>query len=92
MEERKIPHNLILENKNRLSITQVADVDTFDEGKIVLFTADDTIIIEGYDLHIQKLDVLGGELSIEGEVVSILYTGREGSNRGSKGFFKKILK
>lgn len=92
MEEKRMPHNLILEEKNKLSITQVADVDTFDEGKIVLFTADDTIVIEGYDLHIQKLDVTGGELSITGEVVSILYTGRDGYGKKGKGFFKKMLK
>lgn len=92
MEERIMPHNLVLENKSKLSITQVADVDTFDEGKIVLFTADDSIIVEGYDLHIQKLDVSGGELVIEGEVSSILYMGRDGGKRGGKGFFKKMLK
>ena len=71
MEERKMPHNLVLEDKKRLSITQVADVDTFDEGRIVLFTDDDTVIVEGSDLHIQKLDVSGGELVIDGEIVSI---------------------
>ncbi len=91
MEERKTPHNLVLENKNKLSITQVTDVDTFDEGKIVLYTAEDTVVIEGYDLHIQKLDVAGGELIVGGEVVSILYTGRDYKS-GGKGFFKRMLK
>ena len=91
MEDRKIPHNLILENRNKLSITQVEDVDTFDENRIVLFTHDDTIIVEGYDLHIQKLDVAGGELSISGEVTGIQYDGRD--SYGKKGgFFKKMLK
>ena len=56
MEERKMPHNLILENKKKLTVTQVADVDTFDEGKIVLFTAEDTLVIEGYDLQIVIYD------------------------------------
>lgn len=92
MEEKKMPHNLILENKNKLTITQVEDVDTFDEGKIVLFTSDDTLVVEGYDLHIQKLDVGGGELSVTGEIVSILYTGRDSYSNKGKGFFKKMLK
>lgn len=92
MEEKRMPHNLILENKNKLSITQVEDVDTFDENKIVLFTSDDTLVVEGYDLHIQKLDVSGGELSITGEVTSIVYEGKEGYGHKSKGFFKRILK
>lgn len=91
MEDRKMPHNLILENRNKLSITQVEDVDTFDENRIVLFTHDDTIIVDGYDLHIQKLDVAGGELSISGEVTGIQYDGRDGYGKKG-GFFKKMLK
>ncbi len=92
MDEKKMPHNLILENKKKLTITQVADVDTFDEGKVVLYTAEDTLVIEGYDLHIQKLDVAGGELSITGEVTSMLYTGRDGYSGKGKGFFKRMLR
>ena len=92
MEEKKMPHNLILENKNKLSVTRVEDVDTFDEGKIVLYTAEDTLVIEGYDLHIQKLDVTGGELSVTGEIVSILYAGRDSYGHKGKGFLKKMLR
>ncbi len=92
MDDKKIPHSLTLDERRRLHITQVTDVDTFDEGRIVLFTAEDTLIIEGHDLHIQKLDVTGGELAIDGEIVSILYSGRDGYTKGGKGFWKKIMK
>lgn len=91
MEEKKGLHNLVLENKSKLHITQVTDVDTFDEGKIVLYTEDNTMVVEGYDLHIEKLDVAGGELVVGGEIISILYTGYEGYKKG-KGFFKRMLK
>ena len=91
MDEKRMPHNLMLEDRRRLRLTQVTDVDTFDEGKIVLFTETDTVLIEGYDLHIQKLDVSGGELSIEGEIVSIVYAGERGYSKG-KGFLKKMFK
>jgi len=67
-------------------------VDTFDEEKVVLFTESDTVIVEGYDLHIQKLDVSGGELVIDGEIVSIRYMGRDGYGSKGKGFLKKMLK
>lgn len=92
MEDKKIPHSVTLDERKRLHITQVTDVDTFDESRIVLFTAEDTMVIEGYDLHIQKLDVVGGELAIEGEIVSLVYSGRDGYQKGGKGFFKKLLK
>ncbi len=92
MEEKKMPHTVLLENKHLLRITQVTDVDTFDEGKIVLFTEDDTMVIEGFDLHMQKLDVAGGELVIDGEITGMLYTGRDGHSSHGKGFFKKMFK
>ncbi len=91
MDEKKFPHHLVLENKHKLSITNVEDVDTFDETKIVLYTGNDTIIVEGFNMHIQKLDVEGGELIVEGDVVSILYTGDEYHKKG-QGFFRKMLK
>ncbi len=87
-----MPHNLILENKNKLSITQVEDVDTFDEGKIVLFTADDTLVIEGFDLHMQRLDVSGGELVVTGEITSLAYEGKDSYGHKGKGLFRRMLK
>lgn len=90
--EQNSIHNLILENKEKLSISGVSDVDTFDEGKIILFTEDDTLIVEGEELHIQKLDVANGELIIEGTIYAIQYTGDGSTARANKGFFKKMLK
>ena len=91
MEETKKSHNLTLKERNLLSITQVRDVDTFDEGKIVLYTEEESIEIEGENLHIQKLDVASGDLVIEGEIISIIYTDKNyGGNK--KGFFRNLLK
>ena len=92
MSEYALPHNIVLENREKMSVSGVSDVDTFDENKIVLFIPDDTIIIEGEDLHIQKLDVSSGELTIEGEIYSFCYTGSSGNGKSSKGFFKKMLR
>ena len=92
MIDSPLPHNLVLENKQKMTATGILDVDTFDEGKIVLFIRDDTLIIEGEDLHIQKLDVASGELTIDGEIYGITYTGCAQGQNKSKGFFKKLLK
>ena len=92
MEERQRPHNLILEEKSKLSISGVVDVDTFDERKIVLFTTEDTLEIEGEDLHIQKLDVANGEMIIEGEINGIVYSGKESYHTKGKGFLKNLIK
>lgn len=91
MEDVKHTHNLILKERSYLSISGVRDVDNFDETKIILFTEEETLEVEGENLHIQKLDVASGDLIIEGEISSIIYTDK---NYGGtkKGFFGKILK
>lgn len=91
MEDNKKVHNLVLKERSFLTITQVADVDTFDEKKITLFTDDDVIEVEGDNLHIQRLDVTSGELTIEGEIYSILYSGKNYAGK-QKGLFKRLLK
>jgi len=92
MTDYNLPHNMILENKEKLSVSGVIDVDTFNESKIVLFITDDTMIVDGDNLHINKLDVSSGELIIEGEIYSLTYTGTPRGGKSSKGFFGKILK
>jgi len=90
-QEQASVHNIILENQEKMSISGVIDVDTFDEGRIVLLTEHDTLIVEGESLHIQKLDVVSGELVIEGAIYAMEYTGGT-TSKASKGFFKKMLK
>ncbi len=92
MDDKSVAHNLILEEKSRLSISGVTDVDTFDEAKIILYTHDDTLEIEGADLHIQKLSVSDGEMLIEGEITAIVYTGRDGYSSKGKGLLKRMFK
>ena len=89
--DAKLTHSITLENQEKLTVSGVSDVDTFDENKITLFTEDDTLVIEGEQLHIQKLDVASGDLEITGDVFSLTYTGSADS-RGGKGFFRKMLK
>lgn len=34
----KMPHNVILEDRKKLSVTGVEDIDSFDEGSITVYT------------------------------------------------------
>ena len=75
----KLPHNLILEDRRLLTITGVADIDSFDEQTVVLFTDVGELTVKGANLHINKLSVETGEVSIEGEVGLLAYAdGRRG--------------
>ena len=75
-EENKLisPHTLLLENRERLSITGVSDVDSFDDSLITAFTKDSRITITGQELHIGRLCTEEGELLVEGRFISVAYS------------------
>lgn len=84
----KVPHSLILENRKMLTATGVSNVDSFNEQEIVAYTDLGELIVRGSKLHIDKLNIETGELTIDGEVVSMTYSG----NQSSGGFFSRLFK
>lgn len=84
----KLPHNLILEDRHALTVTGVSDVDSFDEQTVVVFTDMGELTVKGDQLHINRLSVETGELTMEGNISSLTYS--EEQQRG--GFFGKLFK
>ncbi len=85
----KMPHNVILEDRRNLTVSGVSDVDSFDEQNITVFTDMGELAVRGYNLHINKLNIETGELTLEGEISSLTYTDEQ--QRGS-GFFGRLFK
>lgn len=91
MEERKnaktarneAPHNLIMENRRKLSVSGVNDVESFNEDEIILITESGGLSVKGSNLHISKLSIEIGEVSMEGEVDSICYADVRKNKGGS---------
>jgi sporulation protein YabP len=83
-------HNLSLENRSRLSLTGVTDVDSFDERSIILFTQLGELTIQGKDLRINSMSVETGDLSVEGDVWSLVYGDKE--RKKAPTIFSKLFK
>lgn len=90
-DEKRItlPHNLVLEDRKKLTLTGVSDVDSFDEQTIVAITDMGEITVRGENLHINRLSIDVGELFIEGEIQSLTYTDIQPK---SGGFFSKVFR
>ncbi|MFU0824384.1 sporulation protein YabP [Clostridium sp.] len=69
--------SLVLENRNRLTLTGVVEVINFDDKTITLDTSLGTLTIRGQELKMQKLDVQNGDVAIIGRVNSCVYTTTE---------------
>ncbi len=82
--------NLSLENRKKLDLTGVTDVDSFDEKKILLYTQLGELTIQGRNLHINAINVETGKMSIEGDIYSVVYG--EKSKTKQLGFLAKLVK
>lgn len=72
-ERRDIPHTIILEGRERLSVSGVTDVQSFDEEQVLLETVRGMLVIRGQGLHIERLQLEPGELLVEGEIGLLEY-------------------
>ncbi len=86
----KLPHNIIMEDRKKLSVSGVQDVDCFDETVVMLFTNMGKLTVRGQNLHVNSFSVENGEFSMEGEIISLEYS----SGEKTKGvpFISKLLK
>ena len=82
-------HNLILEGREKLTVSGVEDVDSFDETEIVAKTVRGKLVIRGEELHLEKLSLDGGEIIACGKIDAMEY---EGENGDGGGFFARLFR
>ena len=73
-EENK--SGLSLENRNKLTLTGIVEVISFDDQKISLNTKLGNLSIKGEGLKLNKLDVQNGDVIITGTILSMIYSGK----------------
>ncbi len=83
-----MPHQLILQERQQAELTGVSDVDSFDETAVIAYTSLGELIIRGTGLHIKRLDLECGVLSVEGNIRALEYT----DNRKNGGFFGRLFR
>jgi len=95
MNEKKVTgrsQNIILENREKLSISGVERVDSFNDNTIILATVKGGMAVKGASLNISKLNLEDGNVIIEGSVNSIAYSNKELSNSKGNGLLGKMFK
>lgn len=85
----EIPHNVIMEGREKLSVSGVEDVESFDEGEIVMNTSKGILIVRGQELHIEKLSIDSGDVIVVGQLEKLEY---EDDVKITGGFFSRLFK
>ena len=96
IEEKKVTRpkvqNVIIENREKMSISGVVDVESFNDECVIIDTELGVLVVRGEDLHINKLNLDNSELNIEGDIISCEYNEHEGSKSKGFGFLGKMFK
>ena len=95
LEERKsvnsvLIQNLILENREKLSVSGVLYVLSFDDQVVIMDTELGMLTVKGDNLRINKLSIDTSEVIVEGNIYNMAYSEEHGDNKG--GFLSKIFK
>jgi sporulation protein YabP len=83
-------HEIHIDNRKKLDITGVTRVITFNEDIVILHTIMGVLNIKGRDMKVNKLNVDNGDMSIEGEVYSLVYNTKDAEKKES--ILKKLFK
>lgn len=82
-------HNLLLEDRKKVKLTGVTDVDSFDDSAVTAYTVQGELQIAGEDLRVLSFNNAMGELLLEGTFRSFCYL----DNAPKKaGFFARLLR
>lgn len=82
--------NLILENREKLNVSGVNDVLSFDDEVVIMETELGLLTIKGENLKINKLNIDTSEVIVEGKIINLSYSEHQVKNEG--GIFGKIFK
>lgn len=86
-----IIQNIIMENREKLTISGVLDVLSFDDQIVILETELGMLTVKGENLRINKLSLDTTEVIIEGEIINLGYSERDNDKKVS-GILNKIFK
>lgn len=98
LEERKsmssmtnVIQNIVLENREKLNISGVLDVLSFDDQIVILETELGLLTVKGENLRINKLSLDTSEVTIDGTIYQLAYSEKDSMEKG-EGFLGKIFK
>ena len=80
--------NIIVENRERINVSGVTDVISFDDETVLLNTSAGKLTVKGDDLRIVSFNTETGDLTAEGKIHAAVYTGETKSG----GFMSRLLR
>jgi len=85
-------HKVVLDARQRISISGVEDVDSFNENEVIFLTNMGMMTVLGEDLHIARLDLEAGMLVVEGGIQALDYSDHAEQRAEKSGLLHKLFR
>ena len=82
-------HSVIIDNREKLNISGISDVLSFDDETLILKSVLGKITVKGENLRITSFDNEIGDLISEGKIHAVVYMN---DDKDSVGFFSRLFK
>lgn len=73
MPQNEQSHKLSLEGRQKLSLTGVTEVVSFDDTAVVLRTCMGDLLVGGSQLQLKTLSLDGGQVAVDGHISLLQY-------------------
>lgn len=83
-------HSMILEDRRKMTLSGVNDMESFDGGKLIVYTSAGILTLTGSDMKAESFSVETGEMTLTGEFDTISYSDRDRQTR--TGFFERLFR
>ncbi len=81
-------HTIMLDCRSKLVLTGAEDVSGFNEEVVSVKTTCGLLIIKGENLHIDKLNLETGDVTVDGKINAMQYIGSDNSRSKLSRLFK----
>lgn len=82
-----MPHSLVLDERQRLTVSGVQEVVEFNEDAVTVQTVKGLLIVRGSGLRVDQLEKEAGALRLSGLVTEVCYE----DTVSASGFFAKLF-
>ncbi|MFZ5642733.1 MAG: sporulation protein YabP [Bacillota bacterium] len=90
--DQRTNQKLTLVDRKQLELEGVRHVGSFDEREIILDTNMGALFLKGEGLHISKLNLDEGTLSVEGYINSLEYKDSKSARGRGKNMLSRIMR
>ncbi len=90
-ESRRSVHKVYLNARKTAVLSGIRDVLSFDAKEVYLETEQGILLIQGDELHVNRLSLEKGEIDVDGRIDSLAYSDKEETGKKAASFLGRLF-